>query len=109
MESTRDTRQQALRVDAVIVRKRDEIRVDETEADVARAREAALGVDARHVDAATADDRLDALVVVLVDDDHAQSLEVLCLDRVEKHGQLVASPRRRDDEVERRKLPRHGP
>ena len=56
MESAGDAREQSFGIDAVVVRKRDEIRVYELEADVARAREAALGADVRHVDAAASND-----------------------------------------------------
>ena len=50
-----------------------------------------------------------AQVVVLVDDDNPQGRVVLSLQRVEEATELVRSSDRRDDEVERRKLPRHGP
>jgi hypothetical protein len=53
-------------------------------------------------------DRLEALVLVLVDREHADVRVLLCGDRVEEDRQLVRPPDRRDDEVERRKVPRHG-
>ena len=70
----------------------------------ARRRAHVLELDARPCDYLS-----EPLVVVLVDDDHAQRSISLRLERVEEAAQLVASADRRDDEVERRKLPRHGP
>ena len=61
------------------------------------------------LEAPSVSDLRDPLVLVLVDDDHAQRLVALLLDRVEEAAELVRSTHRRDDEVERRKLPRHGP
>ena len=55
------------------------------------------------------EDRLETLVLVLVDHEHADAGVLLRADGVEKRGQFVRPPDRRDDEVERRKLPRHGP
>ena len=46
---------------------------------------------------------------ILVNDDDAHSWISLRLERVEEPSQLVGTTDRRDDEVERRKLPRHGP
>ena len=47
----------------------------------------------------------DALVVVLVDDDHAHPRVALRLERVEEALELLGSTHRRDDEVERRRAP----
>jgi len=58
---------------------------------------------------ASGEDRGEALVVVLVDDDDPQTLVVLGGERVEEAPQLVCSAHCRDDEVERRRLARHGP
>jgi hypothetical protein len=55
------------------------------------------------------EDRREAVVVVLVDDDDPQAPVLLGGEGVEEAPQLVGSADRRDDEVERRKLARHGP
>ena len=54
-------------------------------------------------------DFLKPLVRILVHDDDAHSWISLRLERVEEPSELVGTTDRRDDEVERRKLPRHGP
>lgn len=58
----------------------------------------AIGQDAR-----------DPLVVVLIHDDDAQRPVTLRIQGVEETSELIDSPDRRDDEVERRELAWHGP
>ena len=63
--------------------------------------------------AASATERLrvlrNALVIVLIDDDHACPVVLLRRDGVEEEAELVGSTHRRDDEVERRRHARHWP
>ena len=61
------------------------------------------------LESAPAHDACDAPIVVLVDDDDADVVAALRLHGVEETAELVCATDRRDDEVERRKLPRHGP
>jgi hypothetical protein len=55
------------------------------------------------------EDRLETLVIVLVDEDHPQTGVLLRFERVEEPHQFVRAVDRRHDQVERRKLARHGP
>jgi hypothetical protein len=61
------------------------------------------------LEVATREDLRHAFVRVLVDDDHPQARMVLALERVEKTPERSRPAYRRDDEVERRGLARHGP
>ena len=57
----------------------------------------------------SAQQRLEPVVAVLVDDENPEAGVRLSAKRVEQPGELVRPADRRDDEVERRKRPRHGP
>ncbi len=103
-------REQSGRVDAVVVGERDDVCAHVRRArrcGRATARSSRLQQD--DIERASADEIRDPPVVVLVDDDDPQRRIVLRLQRVEEATELVRPPDRRDDEVERRKLPRHGP
>jgi len=104
-----NTPEQSGRVDAVVVGEGDQVGAQVPERDVAPAREAAGRLQPRDLEPPFHLDPLDPVVVVLVDNENPQGRVVLGLQRVEEATELVRSPDRRDDEVERRKLPRHGP
>ena len=108
-EARHDAFEEPRRVDAVVVGEGDQIRVDVRKARVARTRQTTPGACVHELEAPSVSDLRDPLVLVLVDDDDAQRPVALLLDRVEEAAELVRSTHRRDDEVERRKLPRHGP
>ena len=104
-----DALEQSGRVDAVVVGKRDDVRAHVLERDVPRARQPGLRSQVNELQWPPDEEIVGAQVVVLVDDDNPQGRVVLSLQRVEEATELVRSSDRRDDEVERRKLPRHGP
>jgi hypothetical protein len=62
-----------------------------------------------YFDASVREDGLQASVFVLIDDEDTNARVLLGFDRIEQASELFHTPHRRDDEVERRKLPRHGP
>ena len=71
----------------------------------ARARARARELRRTSSSVATGQHRLDALVGVLVDHDHAERPVRLRLERVQQPAQLVDPSQGRDDEVERRRAP----
>ena len=104
-----DTLEQSGRVDAVVVGKRDDVRAHLLEGDVPRARQPCSRLQVNELQRPSYEEIGGAQVVILVDDDNPQRRVVLSLQRVEEATERVRSSDRRDDEVERRKLPRHGP
>ncbi len=108
-ESLGDPPEQSGRVDAVVVGKRDDVGAHVLERDVPRSRQARLRLQVNELQRPSDEEIGGAQVVVLVDDDDPQRRVVLSLERVEEATELVRPSDRRDDEVERRKLPRHGP
>ena len=62
-----------------------------------------------YLEASPGEDVLQAFVLVLIGDEDTNALVLLGLDRIEQASELFHTPHRRDNEVERRKLPRHGP
>ena len=67
------------------------------------------GAEDLESDRATGSDFHEPVVAVLVDEDHSQPRIFLRLQRIEEPGELVSPPDRRHDEIERRRLRRHGP
>ena len=104
-----DAPEQSGRIDAVVVGKRDDVGAHVLEGGVPRARQPFLRPQVNELQRTSGEEIGDAQIVVLVDDDDSQRRVVLRLQRVEEAAELVRSSDRRDDEVERRKLPRHGP
>ena len=105
----RDVGEEGRRVTAVVVGERHDVRLDELERDIARAREPGRGGHSRELELASGQHRLDAPVGVLVDHDHAERPVGLPLERVQQPAQLVDASEGRDDEVERRRAPGHVP
>ena len=64
-----------------------------------------LDVDAR----VPGENACHAVVFVLIDHKHADARVLLPRERVQEALELLDTAHRRDDEVERRKFPRHGP
>ena len=79
------------------------------ETNVTRTRETRPGSQVKQLEAASVQDLCKTVVVVLVDDDHAQLRKPLRPDGCEETRELADTSYRRDDEVERRELSRHGP
>ena len=99
------------RVDAVVVRERDDVRAHARRARrCARAKARVETAAGRLSSARPRATGVETLVLVLVDDDDPQSPDSACASSESRSAtELVRPPDRRDDEVERRKLPRHGP
>jgi len=108
-EPLRHAAQQAGRVETVVVREGDEIGTELGKCNVPGAGQAARRAEADDLDAASFEHAHDAVVVVLVDEEHAHRRTPLPLDGVEECAQLVGPIHRRDDEVERRGPPGHRP
>ena len=108
-EAAADSGEKVVRVDAVVVGKRDNVCSHVPESDVSGVREAKLRSQMEHLDVAAGEDRFEARIVVLVDDDRPQLPVLLRSQGVEQPVELLDTAHRRDDEVERRKLRRHGP
>jgi len=88
---------------------RDDVSAQVLQGDVPRSREAEFGAQVAYLQASVGEDRFEASVLVLIDDEDANAWVRLAFDRVEQASELLHPSHRRDDEVERRKLPRHGP
>ena len=101
--------EEALLVGAVVVRKRDAVGGHVGKTRVAGARESGLGSKMQNVEAGGFDDLVQPVVRVLVDEDQPKAMVRLKFERSEELLQLLYASDRRDDEVERRKLPLHGP
>jgi hypothetical protein len=104
-----DGGEEAWWVDAVVVGEGDEVGSDRRERSIARSGEPALGPEVHEIERATCYCRVQAVVRVLIHEEDAQRRVVLRLDRVEEARELRDAAHRRDDEVERRGLPGHGP
>jgi glycosyltransferase involved in cell wall biosynthesis len=97
LDARGNTCEQVGRIDAVVVRERDDVSRELGEGDIARSGEACRGAQA---DDALAEQGHDPVVVVLVDDEHTEVTVRLRVERREEPLQLGRASDGRDDKVE---------
>ena len=101
LEALRDALQQVGRIDAVVVGKSHGVRCEVLQPDIACPREAARGTKPLDLERRVRrKDTVDSIVVVLVDEEHAERAVRLRLERIEQAAELVDPVHGRDDKVE---------
>jgi hypothetical protein len=100
VESSRDLRKEFGRENGVVVREGDEVCADLAESRVARVRKPSVGAQPDDFEISFPQDRLDSIVPVLVDEQHAKGAICLRLEGGKQALELADAVDGRDDQVE---------
>ena len=101
VEPVRDALEQIVGIDAVVVRKRDQIGLHLGKRAIARTRKATTGTQPDHVELRVpAEDALESVVLVLIHDQHTKIAVRLTFERSQQPIELVDPVDRRDDQIE---------